>query len=94
MAKRKRTKTTDKSGKKKANEVNEPATAYGKGKLQFFGSFEEMNEADRKEMASLSPLECLQRLRQLINLAYGMHGYDPNDLPKKHSIKIIPYKPK
>ncbi len=74
--------------------VNEPSVNYQKRDLVFFNSFEEMNQHDREEMAKLSPLECLQQLRQLINLAYGLHGYDPDNLPKKHSIEIIPYNPK
>jgi hypothetical protein len=81
------------SKKNKKNEVSEPAVEYGK-ELRFFDSFEEMDEYDREQMAALTPIECLEQLRCLINLAYGMHGYDPKKLPKKHSIKIIPYKPK
>ena len=40
-------------------------------------------------MAKLNPEEILKQMRQLINLAYSMHGYDPNNLPKKHTIKIV-----
>ncbi len=79
--------------KKMKNEVNESAVGYGSN-LVFFNSFAEMNEYDREQMALLSPEECLKQLRQLINLAYGMHGYNPNKLPKTHNIKVIPYKPK
>ncbi len=79
--------------KKKKNEVNEPAVGYRR-ELKFFNSFEEMDEYDREQMAMLSPVECLEQLRLLINLAYGMHGYDPEKLPKTHNVKIIKYKPK
>jgi len=79
--------------RKKADEVNEPAVAYGHN-LIFFNSFEEMNRYDREQMAKLTTLQIFQNLRRLINLAYGMHGYDPSKLPKKHNIKIVPYSPK
>jgi len=82
-----------KGKKNKKNEVNEPIVEYGR-ELKFFDSFEEMDEYDREQMAMLTPVECLEQLRRLINLAYGMHGYDPKKLPKKHSIKIISYKPR
>ncbi len=85
----KKEKTKKKEKKTSPGAVNEPVVNYQKGDLVFFNSFEEMNLHDREEMAKLSPLECLQRMRQLINLAYGMHGYDPNKLPKKHNIRII-----
>lgn len=42
-------------------------------------------------MASLNSTEILQQLRNLINLAYGMHGYNPNKLPKQHTITNIKY---
>ena len=75
--------------KKDTNKVNEPAAAYHKKQIQIFNSFEEQEAYELKKMAGLSPIEILQQLRQFINIAYGMHGYDPNNLPTKHSIKII-----
>ncbi|HMT28279.1 MAG TPA: hypothetical protein PKD91_03260 [Bacteroidia bacterium] len=50
--------------------VNEPETVYGESKIQIFSSFEEMNEADAKEMAVSIPLENLKRA-----IAYIMHLY-------------------
>jgi len=41
-----------------------------KNKVQIFSSFEEMNEADAKEMANASPLENLKNAT-----AYIMHVY-------------------
>jgi len=70
------------------NNVNDPAAAYGSN-FRIFNSFEEQEEYELKQMASLSSKEVLQQLRMLINTAYGMHGYDPNNLPKVHSIRII-----
>ncbi|MGZ5244260.1 MAG: hypothetical protein ACXWEY_11460 [Bacteroidia bacterium] len=58
-------------------------------KLKIYKSFEEQEEAERTYSLSLTPIERLMHLRKSINLAYGMHGYDPDNLPKKHSIKII-----
>lgn len=39
-------------------------------------------------MAALNSEQILQQLRKFINIAYAMHGYDPNNLPQSHSIKI------
>lgn len=58
-------------------------------RIQIFQSFLEQEDYKLKELSSLTGEEVLKQLRQLINLAYGMHGFDPNNLPKKHSIKII-----
>lgn len=52
-------------------------------------SQEELDLYELKRMAGLTPVQLLTEMRQLINLAYGMHGFDPANLPKKHSIKII-----
>jgi hypothetical protein len=79
------------SKKKRANKMGkaeEPGTGY-KRPFKIYSSFEEQNENELEEMARLKPEELLLQLRKFINIAYGMHGYNPNDLPKKHSIKII-----
>ena len=83
MAKNKTYKT--KSGKPK---VNEPLSAYGRP-MRIFKSFEEQEAYELKQMAALSSEQILQQLRKFINIAYAMHGYDPNNLPKKHFIKIV-----
>ena len=61
--------------KKKAEDipkVNEPEAIYSKKPtLRFFSSFEEMNEADAKEMAALSPLESLIQTTALIERLYA-----------------------
>ena len=72
----------------KDNEVNEPGFPYGR-EIKIFNSFEEQAEYELNEMAKLTPLQRLIQLRQFINTAYGMHGYNPDDLPTKHSIEII-----
>lgn len=75
---------------KKNTKASEPPVSYNRT-INIFHSFEEQEMYDAKQMASLSSTEILLQLRQLINLAYGMHGYDPNKLPKQHSIKNIKY---
>ena len=71
------------------NKAQEPMGGYKGKRLYVFKSLEEQEEFKLKEMAQLSPTEILMQLRKLINIAYGMHGYDPANLPKKHSIRII-----
>lgn len=73
----------------KESSAKEPFVGYKDKRIQIFTSFEEQNEFNLKQMAKLSSEEILVQLRQLINLAYGMHGYNPDKLPKKHTIRII-----
>ena len=58
------------TSKSKTKTVEEPAVAYQKNKIQFFSSFEEMNDADAKEVAAVDPLENLKNAT-----AYIMHLY-------------------
>ena len=74
--------------KKKQNQANEPQSAYSRP-FKIFNSFEEQQEYELNEMAKLTGEEILKQMRQMINVAYGMHGYDPKNLPKKHDIVII-----
>ena len=83
MSKRKPKKTD------KVNEVNEPAAEYMADKVVVFNSFQEQEEYELKKMAELSSVQVLEQLRKFINIAYGMHGYNPENLPLKHSIRII-----
>ena len=69
-------------------EVIDPLSIYKNSRIKFFNSFEEQEEYELREMAKLSPVEILQQMRQLINIAYGMHGYDPKKLPKKRNLTI------
>lgn len=45
--------------------VSEPETIYQKSHLRTFGTLDEMNEADAKEMAALSPTEHIQNATEL-----------------------------
>ena len=74
--------------KNKINKLNEPQATYQRP-LQIFSSFEEQQEFELNEMSKLTGEEILQQMRQMINIAYGMHGYNPLNLPKKHDIVII-----
>jgi len=65
-----------------------------KRKLTFFASQNEQEEVEMLRFANLSPLERLQEMRQCINLAYGMHGFDPDNLPTQHKLTFVfPPKP-
>ena len=62
----------EKEGAKKAKSIiNEPELVYQKTKITFFGSFEEMNGADAKEMALLTPVEHFQNATALIKKFYA-----------------------
>ena len=75
---------------KKNTKVSESLETYTRT-LKVFNSFEEQQIYELNEMALLSSVEILTHLRKLINLAYGMHGYNPNKLPKQHTITNIKY---
>lgn len=74
--------------KNKQNKLNEPQASYERP-FQVFKSFEEQQAYELMEMSKLTGEQILQQMRQMINIAYGMHGYDPLKLPKKHDIDII-----
>ena len=57
---------------KSSSEVNEPVGTYGNKKLSFFNSFEEMEEAEARQMAALSPIEHLQNATELIKRVYAI----------------------
>lgn len=85
MPKKKKYKTSEEE-----NKVNEPLSSFSEKKsILIFKSFEEQEDYNRAQMAKLTPLERLQNLRKMINLAYGMYGFDPNNLPTKHKITIL-----
>lgn len=78
------------AGKKiNKDKVGEPAIEYKKSRLRIYSSFEQQENAERLYLASLKPLEVLRQMRQMINLAYGLHGL--NKPPSKHTIRIISY---
>lgn len=51
--------------------LEEPLAAYGTKRLHFVNSFEEMEEADARQMAALSPLEHLKNATALIKRVYA-----------------------
>ena len=73
--------------------VSEPSLQYvslpKQRQIHIFSSFEEAENFERQTMANSTALERLQHLRLFINTAYGMKGYDPLKIPKKHTIRII-----
>ena len=75
--------------KKNTSKVEETLSPYAKREIKIFHSHKEEEDYKLQQMALLTSEENLQHLRKLINIAYGMHGYDPDNLPKKHTVKII-----
>ena len=53
------------------DKVNEPAAEYQKQEIRFFNSFEEMNDADAKEMATFSPVQHLQHITEYLKHAFA-----------------------
>ena len=66
MAKKKTIKPIDES-----HTVHEPLGTYEPNRVTFFKSFEEMKEADAKEMAKYSPTEHLEHITSYIMYAYS-----------------------
>lgn len=62
---------TYKQKTKKKPEVKELILDNSNWKITFFNSFEEMNDADAREMASISPLQHLQNATELIKMFYA-----------------------
>jgi hypothetical protein len=60
-----------------------------KREFKIFASFEEQEAFEYSQMQQLSGKERLMQMRQFINIAYGMHGYDPDNLPTIHTVKIL-----
>jgi hypothetical protein len=84
------TKNKKYKNKVEENNLREPSASYSvKKSVIIFKSFEEQDEYNRIQMANLTPYERLLQLRKMINLAYGMHGYDPDNLPTKHKLTIL-----
>jgi len=59
--------------------------------ITFYNSFEEQEDDSRKQLAMLSSSELLLALRKIINMNFRLTGFDIDNLPKKHTIKIIQY---
>ena len=74
--------------KSENNKLNEPQVSYERP-FHVFNSFEAQQEYELTEMAKLTGEQILQQMRQMINIAYAMHGYDPTKLPNKHFITFI-----
>ena len=62
--------------------VSEPESVYSKKRLRAFGSFEEMNEADAAEMASISGIEHLMHVTAMLKRIYA------NELKSKIDLKL------
>lgn len=60
-----------------------------KRELQFFTSFEEEAEFEREEARNLTPIQRLQKMRLLINLAYSLPDGKMPLPPQAHTLTII-----
>jgi hypothetical protein len=69
----------------------EKNTEKNKRPFKIFKTKEDQENAEREYSASLTPLERLFVLRKMINNAYGMHGFEPNKIPKTRSLRIISF---
>lgn len=62
---------SDRLNKSNASLISEPEKIYKKSQLRTFKTNEEMNEADAKEMASLSPTKHIQNATELTRKLYS-----------------------
>jgi len=62
---------------KNKNRVSEPQAEYRKPEIQFFKSFEEMNESQYLHWLSLSPEQRLAEHYLLLTAAYNYKGKTP-----------------
>jgi len=84
----------NKENEEEKPEVNEPvAGAFSlKGKkVRFFHSFEEQENEMIAYWASISPLQRLVHLNEMIKISFRLNDSDPHDAPKRKKIKIIKY---
>jgi hypothetical protein len=82
---------TNKNSLNNHNKAEEPETAFKT--IRVFDSFEEMNEYDSKQRASLSHGECLQQVEELRKRVFHEHLL-PNDRwpPISKTFKVVePY---
>lgn len=59
------------SSKSKSDSANEPLTAYGAKRIQFFNSFEEQEKDNYSFLATLSPEQHLHFATQLIKRVFA-----------------------
>ncbi len=79
-------------GRKKQNksELNDPVVPYKKElKLDIYNSFEEMNEANIKEMADLTPQERIKNAVELSLRVYNIKREDWKKRKEKMKLKIV-----
>jgi hypothetical protein len=75
--------------KNKKDKPENPKVSYeNKDRIVIFSSLEEQEEYNARVAASLSPIECLQHMRKLINVGFKLQGIEVTHPPKKHSIVI------
>jgi hypothetical protein len=79
----------EKDKNKNDKRATDPKISYEKkDRIVIFNSLEEQEEYNARVAASLSPVECLEHMRKLIDVGFKLQGIDVTDPPKKHSIVI------
>ena len=71
--------TNNLSSSNNENIVNEAEVVCQKPQIKHFNSIEEMNEADAKAMADISPLNHLQNATSMIKKIYAEQLKEPMD---------------
>ena len=76
-------------------ENNKPDATYnatGKGKIRFFSSFQEQEDEMVAYWASITPLQRLKHLHEMVIAAFGLTDDQLKNPKLNRSIKIISYK--
>ena len=83
-----------KENEEEKREVNEPIAGYGalRGKkVRFFHSFEEQENEMIEYWASISPLQRLVHLNEMIKISFRLTEPGHHDALRQKKIKIIKY---
>ena len=77
-------------------ELNEPQAHYnaeGKGRIRFFSSFQEQEDEMISYWASITPLQRLRHLHEMVIASFGLTEEKLMHPKLSRSLKIISYKP-
>jgi hypothetical protein len=75
--------------------LNEPAATYdatGKKIVRFFSSFEEQEDEMISYWASITPLQRLRHLHEMVIASFGLTDEKLKNPNLSHSIQIVSYK--
>lgn len=77
------------NSKNHVKKVMEPMAGNKKSSFKIFNSFEEQEVYENKYAANLTPIECLQHMRMLINRAYSIPDHTKIEFPKQRTIRFF-----